>query len=165
MLRATLNEAVPLQVLASDGRTDLYASARLYRADSLLTTVALPHIDGGLYGSTYTPDQEGYLTVVYSIFSDSGMTVPAPYDLEAEIVEVTEDKTDLRRVLGMLHENAVYDQQVYDAGLNLTSGRVRCYRDKLAALNQDPAGLLFTYQLSAAYINGQLSFYRITREQ
>lgn len=164
MLRATLNEQVPLQVLAADGRTDLYAQATLYRGDTVLDTLDLPHIDRGLYGLTYLPAAEGYLTLVYRLFSDSGRAIPAPYDLDAEIVEVSSDKVNLLRILGMMHENAVYDQQVYDAGRNLTAGRVRCYKSKAAALAQDPAGLLFTYQLTAAYTNGNLSFYRITRE-
>jgi alkylated DNA nucleotide flippase Atl1 len=64
----------------------------------------------------------------------------------------------------MLHENSVFDQQVYDGARNLTSGRVRCYKDKASALAQDPAGLLFTYLLTAAYTNSNLTFYRITRE-
>jgi hypothetical protein len=164
MLRATLNEPVPLQVLASDGRTDLYAQASIYRSGVLLGTVDLVHQDQGLYGGVYTPTQEGYLTTVYRLYSDPSMTVLAPYDLEGEVIEVSSDKLNLLRILGLLHENSVFDQQVYDGARNLTSGRVRCYKDKASSLAQDPAGLLFTYQLSAAYTNGNLSFYRITRE-
>lgn len=164
-MRATLNEPVPLQVLAADGRSDLFARAHLYLEGAFLVEVALLYLADGIYAASYTPDQVGYHSIVYQLFVDSGFTVPAPYDLEAEVLDVSEDQTDLRRILGMLHENAVYDQQVFDGARNLTSGRVRCYKDKTAALAQDPAGLLFTYQLTAAYTNGNLSFYRITREQ
>jgi hypothetical protein len=163
-VRATLNEPVPLQVLAADGRSDLFARARIHLDGAFLVEVPLPYMADGVYAVNYTPDHVGYHSIVYQLFMDAGFAVPAPYDSEAEVLDVSEDQTDLRRIMGMLHENAVYDQQVYDGARNLTAGRVRCYRDKTAALAQDPAGLLFTYQLTAAYTNGNLSFYRITRE-
>lgn len=165
MLRATLNEAVPLQVLAADGRTDLFARATLRDAsNSVLTILTLPHIATGMYGASYTPSAEGYVSVIYELFYDSGMTVPADYDLESELLEVSSDKTNLARILGLLHENTVFDQQIYDTGGNLVSGRLRAYDTKAHALSAGLTGLLFTWNLSASYTGGQLSQYLITRE-
>jgi len=164
MLRATINEPVPIQVLAADGRVDLFAQAKLYRDTSLLTTLSLAHIANGLYGSNYTPDQEGYLSVVYQLFEDSGMIVPAYYDLESETVEVTSDKLNLLRILGLLHENAVFDQQTYDAAQNLLTGRIRVYDTKDHADAAGVLGLKFTWGVHAVYTSGLLSRYSITRE-
>src|SRR5687768_918682 len=114
MVRATLNEPVPIQVLAADGRTDLFGRALIKRPDgTVLTTINLSHIGDGVYGSTHSYVQEGYFSVVYSLFLDAGRTIPATYDLESELMEVSSDKTNLLRLLGLLHENSVFDQQVY----------------------------------------------------
>lgn len=164
MLRATLNEAVPLQVLASDGNTALFARALIYRAGALEATVSLLPIAGGLYGLDHTFVQEGYVSVVYQLFFDAGLTVPAPYDLESEIIEVSSDKSNILRILGLLHENAVFDQQVFDVSGNLVSGRIRSYDTKLNAQAAGLTGLLFTWLLSAVYTGGQLSRYSLTRE-
>jgi hypothetical protein len=164
MLRATLNQAVPLQVLAADGRTDLFARATLYANEAVLTVLTLPHIASGLYGTNYTPDAEGYISAVYELFFDSGFTAAANYDLESEMMEVSSDKTNILRILGLLHENTVFDNQVYDSGGNLVSGRLRAYDTKSHALTAGLPGLLFTWAVSASYTGGQLSQYLITRE-
>ncbi len=164
MLRATINEPFPLQVLVSDGRTDLFARATVYANDAVLTILTLPHIASGLYGTSYTPAGEGYLSVIYELFFDSGFAAAANYDLESELVEVSSDKTNLVRVLGLLHENTVFDQQVYDSDSNLVSGRLRAYDSKVHALSAGIPGLLFTWTVSASYTGGQLSQYLITRD-
>ena len=161
MLRATLNEAVPLQVLAADGKTDLFAQATLYSEGAALTTLAVPHIDGGLYGTTYTPTAEGYLSVVYRFFYDAGLTIPADYDLEAEAIEVSSDKTNILRILGLLHHNAVLDQQVYDPDGNLLTARIRAYDTRAHADLAGLTGLLFTWSVVAVYTGGRVSDFRI----
>lgn len=164
MIRATLSQPFPLQVLAADGRTDLFARATLYQEGSFLATVTLTHIGQGLYGSTYTPSQEGFIGVVYKLYLDSGFTQNADYDLETEGAEVSSDKTNLLRILGLLHENTVFDLQTYDSGGNLVSGRLRGYDNKAHAVSAGLTGLLFTYTIDASYSGGQLSKYLITRE-
>ena len=164
MLRATLNESVPLQVLASDGRADLYARAFLYFNAALVTSFDLTNIGNGLYGTTWTPDTEGYYSVIYQLFLDAGFTVAGDYDLESETVEVCSDKTNLLRILGLLHQDAVFDNQTYDGEGNFTGGRLRCYDSKANALSAGLTGLLFTYTITASYTGGQLSSYRITKE-
>ena len=161
MLRATLNEGVPLQVLAADGRVDLFAQAKIYSNGSLLTTLPLPAIDAGLYGTTYTPVAEGYLSVVYQLFYDVGLTIAADYDLESELVEVSSDKTNILRILGLLHHKAILDSQMYDAAGNLTSARVRAYDTQDHANLGGLTGLLFTWQVVAVYTNGRVSDFRI----
>jgi hypothetical protein len=161
MVLATLNEAVPLQVLAADGRTDLYARAVLYLNAAVLTTLTLPHIDGGLYGTTYTPVVEGYISVVYKLFNDAGFSVPAEYDLESEIVEVSSNKLNILRILGLLHHNAVLDQQVYNGAGNMTAARLRSYDSVAHAQAAGSTGLLFTWNVVTVYTSGQVTRFSI----
>lgn len=161
MLRATLNEPVPLQVLASDGRTDLFAQALIYQGATLLTTLSLPHLDTGLYGANHTPSAEGYFSVIYKLFYDAGFTVPADYDFESEILEVDTFKTNLLRVLGLLHHNAVLDQQIYDTAGNLLTARLRSYNSVLNAQAGGLTGLLFTWNVVAEYTSGRVSRFSI----
>jgi len=164
MLRATLQEAVPLQVLAADGRTDLYAKVKLYSGDTPLVSLDLTHIDGGLYGTTYTPDAEGWLSAVYQLFEDSARTVPADYDLESETIEVSSDKTNILRILGLLHHNAIVDEQAYNQAGKLTSARVRAWRTTAGMEIQDPSELLFVWRVLGVYTNGRLTDFRIKDE-
>lgn len=161
MLRATLNEPVPLQVLASDGRTDLFAQALVYQGATLLTTLSLPHLDTGLYGASYTPTAEGYLSVVYKLFYDNAFTIPADYDFESETLEIDTFKTNLLRILGLLHHNAVLDQQVFTPDGQLSTARLRSYDSVLNAQAGGLTGLLFTWHVVAEYTSGRVSRFSI----
>lgn len=64
MLLATVNEAVTLSMLASDGRTDLFGQARVYNSvGGLVTTINLAHAAEGIYQVQYTPTTEGYFSI------------------------------------------------------------------------------------------------------
>jgi hypothetical protein len=164
MLRATLHEPVPLQIFVPDGRTDLYARVRvLDTLCSIVTTLYPVHQAEGLYSATWTPTSEGYHNAIYELFEDAGLTIPADYDRDAEVLEVSSDKTNIIRLLGLHHENALLDQQVH-AGGRLISARLRMYDSAVnlaAALDTSPAGgttgLLFTWQISSAYDSMNLS--------
>ena len=165
MLRATLQQAVPLQALAADGRTDLYARAELFDGAVSIGIFPLPHLAGGLYGSTHVPSAEGYLTAVFSFFEDAGYTIPAYYDLGAETIEVSSDKTNIMRILGLLHENSVVDLQTYNVNGDLLTARVRAYDSKPNALTAGLTGLRYTWSVVAVYnLTGELIKYGITRE-
>ena len=165
MLRATLHEPSPLQLVLADDRPDRYVEVHVYRDNTVVTILSVPHIDHGYYSAMYTPTQEGYLTAVYRVYEDSYFEVPTDYEVATDVIEVCSDKTNILRLLGMLHENAVFDQQVYNLVGKLTGGRLRCFTSKAAADAQDTGGLVFAYQITAEYSNNQLSSYKITREQ
>jgi hypothetical protein len=164
-MRATKNEPVPLQVVAGDAQTGgLFARALVYQGNTLVATLPLPHIASGIYGTVNTFAVEGYYSVLYQFFLDSGFTSPAPeYDVGSEIIEVSSDKTNLIRLLGLAHENAVFDQQVYDGDGNLTSGRIRSYDSDVHANAAGATGLLFTWTITAVYTAGNLTSYKIVR--
>lgn len=152
MIRATLNQPVPLQFLSPDGATNLFAQAKLYDLTGTLTTTVAPlHVAGGLYSVNWTPGVEGYFTAVYQFFTDSGFTAPASYDKGGELIEVSSDKTNIARLLGLVHENTVLDQQTYNDSNRLVSARLRAYDTKVNAVAAGSTGLLFSWSILAAY--------------
>jgi hypothetical protein len=152
MLRATLNEALPLQVLVPDGNNGLYVRVRLFDpTGTLVTTLPLPNIAEGLYSVNWTPTQEGYVTAVYDLYLDSGYTVMSDYDRDGETVEVSSDKTNIMRLLGLAHENAVLDQEMYGSNGRLVSARLRAYDTKAHADAAGLEGLRFVWAISASY--------------
>lgn len=165
MLRATLNEAIPLQVQVNNGQTDLYGRVKVYNsAGALHASLSLVHIDNGLYGTDYTFTAAGYYTAVYQLYEDAGFTKISDFDIEAEGIEANEDKTNILRILGLNHENSVVDNNVYNAGGNIISSRIRHYDTKTNALVAGAAGLLDTWTVSATYDGNKLLTYTVVRE-
>ena len=166
LLRATLNEAAPLHVQASNGQVDLFARVKIYDiAGTLVDTVSLPHITEGLYGATKTFTTEGFFTAAYQFFVDSGFVTPEQnFDIEVETIEANSDKLNILRILGLTHDNVHIDQHVYDANNNLTDARVRHYQTKTQALAGGATGLLNTWTVNAIYSGTQLQTYTVVRE-
>lgn len=151
-LEATLNEPVTLAVQTTDGNAALFARALLYNdLGALVTTISLPAITGGLYQAQYVPGTLGYFATVYETFLDSLFTMPSGYEIQAETLEVSVDSSNLMRVLGLLNQNTVIDSQIYDSNGNMTSCRIRNYDSSTNAINQNPAGLLYTWNVTAVY--------------
>jgi hypothetical protein len=164
MLRATLGEAVPIQVQISTGQSDLFGRAKVYNINgTLVLTLSLPHIVGGLYGATHTFSGAGHYTVVYQLFRDASFIIPSGFDIEAEAIEANSDKTNIVRILGLTHDNVRIDEQTYDAQNNLLTSRIRHYDTASNQALGGLTGLLNTWQVTAVYTAGFLSDYRVTR--
>lgn len=165
MIAATLNEALPLQMLATDGRTDLFGQVHVYSSSgSLVSTLSLTHVAEGLYSVSWTPTLEGWFSAVFTMYFDSGHAIEAGYEHQGEQIEVSTTKTNVLRLLGLVHENSVVDQQQYDPDQNLTSARIRTYDSKANAILAGITGLRFQYTVLAEYAGGLLSKYQINRE-
>jgi len=165
MIRATLDEAVPLQLQAGAGETNLFGRAKVYDiSGSLVNTLNMSHIDNGLYGATHTFTTAGHYTVVYQLFLDAGFISTADYDIEAEAVEANSDKTNILRILGLTHDNSVIDNHVYDIEGNLLQSRIRHYSTKAEAQAGGATGLLNTWAVSATYGGERLLSYSVVRE-
>lgn len=170
---ATVNEPVVLSMLATDGRVDLHAQFRIYNSsNTLLATVNPAHVAEGLYQAVYTPTTEGDFSIVGQFYFDIPRTVDAGYEKHGESLNVNSIKTNIARLLGLAHENAVVDQQTYNGDGLLTSARLRVYdsaANAAAAFSIVPAayntGLKFIYQVQATYSTGDLASYMITRVQ
>jgi hypothetical protein len=166
VLGATVNEALPLQLLAADGRTDLFGQVRVYSAaGALVTTINMAHVAEGLYNASWTPGTEGWFSAILQFYTDAPRTTPANYDKLGEQISVTSMKTNIQRVLGLQKENAVLDNIVYDGDGHAISSRLRCYDSKANALLAGGTGLLFQYTITVTYSAGILVQYEITREQ
>lgn len=171
MLLATVTQPTTLSVMASDGRTDLFAQARVYNSvGSLVATVNLTHVAEGLHQGQHTPAVEGYFNVVYQLYLDAGRTLDAGYEHQGETMDVSAFRTNILRIMGLLHENAVVDQQSYDTDGNLIQARIRSYDSSAnataaSAISPNPytTGLLFTWEVAATYTTGALSKYSIIR--
>jgi hypothetical protein len=165
MIRATLDEVIPLQIQLNDGQTALYGRAKVYDSSgALFVTLPLSHIDNGLYGTSYTFISPGHYTVVYQMFLDAGLTIPSEYDIEAETVEANSDKTNILRILGMTHDNTVIDQQTYNLQGNLLTSRIRQYETKAQAELAGASGLLNTWSMVATFSGDKLTKYVVVRE-
>ena len=159
MLRVTLNEPVPLKVFVPDGNSSLFTRVRVVdAAGSLVTTLSLVHQLAGLYAVTWTPGTEGYYTAIYDLFLDAGFTMPADYDPDIDLIEVSSDKINILRLLGLHHENALLDMEVYGSNGRLASARLRKYDTAVnlaAAAASSPSGgtvgLMFEWTIGATY--------------
>lgn len=170
-LIATPSQPVLLGMLSGVGRTDLYGQAKIYNSSgTLVTTISVNHVAGGIYSGSWTPSTEGYYQVRYEFFTDVGRSVSAGYGIEAETIDVTALKTNVLRLLGLVHENSVIDQHTYDSSQNLTSARIRCFDSSAnaagaAAISPSSysTGLLFSYSVSASFSGTTLTKYSINR--
>lgn len=171
MLSTSPNIAITLTHLASDGAIGLYSQAVVYNSsNSPVDTVNLNHVAGGLYTANYTQATEGFYSLVFTFYTDLARTIPADYDIQGELLEVNSWRTNILRLLGLLHENTVVDQTTYDSDGNLLTARIRTYNNSTnaaAALAVSPAtyntGLTFEYSVSASYAAGLMSKYNIQR--
>lgn len=166
MLVANLNELVPLQIQAADGRTDLYGQVRVYTTTGTpVDVLSAVHVADGIYSVNWLPVVEGYYNYVTQLYFDSGHTIDAGYEHGGDLIEVSTFKHSIVRLLGLHHENTVIDQQVYDGDGNLTAARVRCYDSKANALAASSLGIVAIYSVAAIYVAGQLTKYTMVREQ
>ncbi len=165
-MRATLNEPVPVQALANDGRTTLFVRATILKPDlSVETTLYPTHVTTGLYSVNWVPSAEGFFSCIFEFFEDALYSVPAmDYPNAGESIEVSADKTNIMRLLGLNHENAVFDNQTYDGAKRLTGGRLRAYDSKANAIAAGVTGLLYEWNVVAAYdMQEKATLFRIER--
>lgn len=171
MLLGTPSETLTLSMVTADGRTDLFGRVRVYNSlGALVTSIDLSHVAEGLYTGNYTPSTEGYYSLVYELFFDAGYTVTAGYEKHGETLDVSGFRTNILRILGLVHENSVVDMQNFDQEQNLTFARVRVYDNAAnasAAAAASPGayntGLRFHYEVHASYTNGLLNNYNMLR--
>jgi hypothetical protein len=165
MLVATTYEPVPLSILTSDGRTDLFGLATIYDAAGVLVTaVNLDHTTDGLYVGIYTPSATGYYHVALDLCVDVGRTIAAGYERAGEVLEVSDLKTNILRLLGISRENTYIDQTTYDSNNNLTSARVRSYDTAANAHTHGATGLLFQWTVVSVFDGETMSTYKMTRD-
>lgn len=151
MSHAIVSEVYPLRAQYGDANAGVYPRAFVYNSSgSLVSTVDLVHIAGGLYGANIVFSSEGYYSVVYVTYSDAPRTVVLDsYDREAEQVEARARISDevwnalvedhlaaestgegLAIVRGLLQHNYILDETAYNSRGLLVGGRIRIFRNK-----------------------------------
>jgi hypothetical protein len=161
MLQATVNEAIPIQICLSDGKTNQFPRVRIYDSvGGLVTTLDLAHVANGLYSVLWTPDTIGMYSAHILTYVDSGHTVESLYGRTGEQIDVSSYKLDITRLLGLSQENSVIDEQAYNGDGDLISARVRTYDSAENADLEGILGLIGEYAITASYTNGQLSMYK-----
>lgn len=74
------------------------------------------------------------------------------------------DTVSFTKLKGLMHENSVMDQTIFDGGNNLTSARFRIYNTKANALLAGAGGLQYTYTVTATYTGDNLLTYSVVLE-
>ena len=81
-----------------------------------------------------------------------------------ETLDVSDERINIKRILGLVHENSVVDMQTYNSNGRLLTARIRAYDSKTNADLAGLTGLLFTWNMSATYLGLSLTNYKITLE-
>jgi len=160
-----------LSALTADGEEGLYPQVKIYDSSNVVvSTVDLVSVEGGLYTAQFTPNTAGIFVGVVTHYADAAHTVLAGYTKDLVTIDVNSIKTNILRILGLLHQNAVVDNTTYDVDGNMLSGRVRCYDTKVnaqAAEAVSPAayntGKTFEYQVTAEYNSSKMTKYTMVQ--
>lgn len=155
-------------------------------AEAVWDVVASGHLTAGTTGAALVAGaQASDITAAVASIKGGGnvdnsqiytrLGAPAGASLAADIAAIKADTgtinsstgslgTLLIRALGLMHENSVLDQTIYDGANNLTSGRLRIYNTKANTLGAGATGLLETYTISASYVGDNVQTYTVVRE-
>jgi hypothetical protein len=152
---AAQGETVPLTLVLEDGNAALFPEAKVYNeVGTLVGTVTLVHVSGGLYRGTFAVPTAEKFSVVYTVFVDALRTIPSSVYGRAKDVIVADAPASsasllsaavwdearsghavpgsfaeaLRVLVGSQGKaNARWDQMLYDANGHMTSARIRVF--------------------------------------
>jgi len=119
----------------------------------------------GEYKVTFTPDTLGFWKVeVFNDYSNEYWVA----EVDVGTATLSDIDADLSRILGLLHHNAILDNQQYDADGQLTSARLRVFTDAAQVPSipggTETTGLLHEYNIEAEYSGvGAVTLYRLLR--
>ena len=88
MIEVEAASAVLLELALKDGSVNFYPRAEVYdSASSLVTTVNLAHVAGGLYQGTLPAQAVGQYSVIFLTYSDPGHTTLAGFERVSEHIQ------------------------------------------------------------------------------
>ena len=150
------NIGLTLQLVKSDGQSVEEEATVTYQIFDSTVTVELVsgsttfNSSSNSYIDTLVPsvswiDQEvGSYLIVWSVSdTDDDFTPTYTEDLQISI-----DKTKVDKILGLVHQNILIDQTVYDEYGNLESARLRIYEDSASVGTNN--NVISTYQITSA---------------
>lgn len=154
-LLAAPGETIPLTLVLEDGNAGVFPEAKVHdEAGTLVATIHLTHVAGGLYRSTFIVPSAEKFSVLYTVFIDALRTVPSivygrakdviiadvPGSSSSALAAAVWDELRLphavpgsfgeavRVLLGSQGKaNARWDHMVYDSNGHMTSARIRVF--------------------------------------
>lgn len=156
-----LGDSVLLVLSLIDGAENQFPQARIRAvAGSVQYTVNLTHVGDGVYHGTFTATQTGAFSVNYLVYTDSGHSIlNLSYGHQTDLLRIdTFGINDLGRILGLLGENQLVDEQNFDANGQLTAARIRIFSSRTDVQAATIAGdtpidptPLAVYDITASY--------------
>jgi len=146
------NIGMTLQLIKSDGITVEESAIVTYRIfddtgivelvseqTATYNTTTKSYVDSLVPSVSWIDQEVGSYLVVWSVSN----TDDDFNDTYTEDLQVNIDKTKIDKILGLVHQNILIDETVYDDWGNLASARVRLYHDS------NKTNLLSTYQITS----------------
>lgn len=134
MINARKDVPVLIQCKVEGDSGSLYVRAAiLTSAYALVDLLELNYLGDGIYSYSYTyTGNERNLIINFNGYTDAGHTTPDTsrfYKTEDMLLDDSSLETDVKRLLGLVHENVYIDTTTYDVDDNLISGRLRIYSE------------------------------------
>lgn len=166
-MKLVQNSTYYLEVLVTDASgspvSGLSVGYAIYNSTTniLVTSGSLIDIGNGIYQKSVLFNTIGQFRVEY--------TTPANYTDEVETIIVVadqltaiQDETDkIKYILGLVHENMVMTNQVYDVDGNLTAATIKLYNSAIDANAQ--VNEFATYSITASYTAGLVTHYKVVK--
>jgi hypothetical protein len=183
-LSIVLGNAMPLSITLSlpSGlpASGLFPRALIYdSADSLVATRDPTEVGstGRYTDAGFTPSAAGTFTAWWTVYSNAGHTVVSPFwhrDQDVFVVKgnfTAADRATIARILGLVQNNFMLDEQTYDSKGLLLTGRIRVFADP-TALGSATAGAADDADSEIARYNitvvaataGEATDYRVAQE-
>lgn len=161
------NSTYVLEILVTDssgtGIPGLSVTYAIYNSDTnlLIDSGSLTDLGTGIYKKAKLFNTLGQFRIEY--------TTPTNYTDEIETVLVVADllpaiktETDkIKYILGLVHENMVMTNQVYDVDGNLTAATIKLYNSAVEATAQ--VNEFATYAITASYTAGLVTHYKVVK--
>ena len=132
------NITFTLQLVKSDGisvEEDATVSYRIFDTSgtvelvssrsAIYNSVTQSYVDTLIPSTSWTSQEVGNYLVVWSV-ADTTDDFNSVY---TEPLEINIDNTDVQKILGLVHQNMLIDNTVFDVSGNLYQARVTLYRD------------------------------------
>lgn len=123
------------------------------------THVTFSELGHGHYRASYIPNKVGnwVLVAYHPVYFPWGKS----NNIQIYANDFDSISVMLKKVLGLVQENFYVDQTIYDANSNLTSSRVRIYKDNISVGSE--SNIIETYLMAATYSGQQMTSYKMEK--
>jgi len=149
------NIGLTLQLVKSDGQSveedatityqifDSTVTVELASGSAVFNSTTKSYIDTLVPSISWTDQEVGSYLIIWSVSDTDDDFAP----IYTEDLQISIDKTKIDKILGLVHQNILIDQAVYDDYGNLSDARLRIYEDSASVGTN--SNVLATYQITA----------------